>query len=588
MNLIVYLTKLRKKMIQLGLPSKVVEEFFDNYGDQLQSMVENLIEEKTLSVEEAEQEVLKQCKPDGVIIQQVIEELELPQRLVTDRSFFQFTFLQTIDRLLVDVSKTVKIVYREILTYYNEYRSPFLTAILGFLVIFVPLFLFLLFIQVPLGSPFYGPISYTLIITIPLSALVMTYVGWKYGSSYGIKTAGYLGLLRILLFTIIERQRRLGWIIQYSLPIKYTWSASQDWYFVFPPTFENYIFDFIDLIFIQELLVYLAFFIVFALIGAGLYHVKSRGLKLSSIHKKYLFLANCGLLLVSLIFVNAIWFSAISWEQLNYLKPSIPIRPSPFNLNEFSEQPTPSMPLPDHPSSIYEFSLPISYNSLKPPLSQYRTVISEFGNIDFNFREFYRLNLQPGGEDNLVEKGTLTPLYFDLPFVEAENDFETTATASESNFSLLGAFYLPNSVNGHSWQELIGQEINSSFPFNGFTPVPDTEITTLEWHLRGKMIDLPVNTIQYRSITNNSIYTLSFDKETGWLMKGTFYKSVGSWVEGFSAKTLKIDRYFMTMFIENSNHYYLLDLGLMACVILPGTLFLIVSFIYYHNRGKKR
>ncbi|MFX1532980.1 MAG: hypothetical protein ACFFDI_01955, partial [Promethearchaeota archaeon] len=77
-------------------------------------------------------------------------------------------------------------------------------------------------------------------------------------------------------------------------------------------------------------------------------------------------------------------------------------------------------------------------------------------------------------------------------------------------------------------------------------------------------------------------------KETGWLMNGTFYKSVGSWAEGFSAKTLKIDRYFMTMFIENSHHYYLLDLGLMVCLILPSTLFLIVSFIYYHHRGKKK
>ncbi len=576
-------------MIQQGLPSKVVEEFFDNYGDQLQSMVENLIEEKTLSVEEAEQEVLKQCEPDEVIIQQVMEELELPQRGVTDRSLFQFTFLQTIDHLLVDVCKAVKIGYRRVSTYYNEHRSPLLTAILGFLVIFVPLFLFLVFIQVPLANPFYGPISYTLFVTIPLSALVMTYVGWKYGASYGIKTAGYLSLLRILLFTIVERQRRLSWIIQYSLPIKYTWSASKDWYFVFPPTFENYIFDFIDLIFIQELLVYLAFFIVFALIGAGLYHVKSRGLKLSSIHKKYLFLANCGLLLVCLIFVNAIWFSPISWEQLNYLKPSIPIRPSPFNLNEFSDQPTLPMPLPDHPSSIYEFSLLIStdlYNSLEPPRSQYRTVIAEFGNIDFNLEEFYRLKSKTGGEVNLAEKGTLTPLYLDFPF--AESDFETTATASESNFSLLGTFYLPNSFNGHSWRELISHEINSSFPFNGFTPVPNTEITTLEWHLRAKMIDLPVNTIQYRSITNNSIYTLSFDKETGWLMNGTFYKSVGSWAEGFSAKTLKIDRYFMTMFIENSHHYYLLDLGLMVCLILPSTLFLIVSFIYYHHRGKKK
>ncbi|MFX0062870.1 MAG: hypothetical protein ACFFC7_11880 [Candidatus Hermodarchaeota archaeon] len=585
MSLIAYLTRLRKKMIQRGLPSKVVEEFFDNYADQLQSMVENLIEERILSVEEAEQEVLKQCESDEVIIQQVMEELELPQRLGTNQSFFQFTFLQTIDHLLVDVFKPVKIAYKEILTYYNEHRSPLLTAILGFLAIFVPLFLFLVFFP-PLYNPSYGPLSYTLIITIPLSALVMTYVGWKYGSSYGIKTAGYLSLLRILLFTIVERPRRLGWIIQYSLPIKYGWSASQDWYFVFPPTFENYIFDFIDLIFIQELLVYLAFFIVFALIGAGLYHVKSRGLRLSSIHKKYLFLANCGLLLICLIFVNAIWFSPISWEQLNYLKPSIPMRPSPFNLNEFSEQPTPSMPLPDHPSSIYEFSLPISYNSLKPPLSQYRTVIPEFGNIDFNFREFYRLNLQPGGEDNLAEKGTLSPLYFDFPFAEAESDFETTATASESNFSLLGTFYLPNSVNGRSWQELIGQEINSSFPFNGFTPVPDTETTALEWRLKAKMIDLPVNTIQYRSLTNNSVYTLFFDKETGWLMNGTFYKSTGSWIDDFSAKTLKIDRYFMTMFIENSLQYYLLDLGLMVCVMLPSTLFLIISFIHYHKKGK--
>ncbi|MFX0064748.1 MAG: hypothetical protein ACFFC7_21450 [Candidatus Hermodarchaeota archaeon] len=443
--------------------------------------------------------------------------------------------------LLANVSKTVKIAYRGILAYYNDHRSPLLIAILSLLVIFFPLF-----------------------------ALVMMYVGWKYGSSYGIKTAGYLSLLHTLLVTLVERPMRLDWL----LPIhRESGFVAQDWYSVIPPTCENFIFNFIDLILVQALLVDLAFFIMFALIGAGLYHIKAQGLKRSSIPKNYLFLAKCGLLLFCFLLVTAIW-SPSFWAQSGYLKPYMSLHPSPFNLNELMNQP---MPLPDHPASIYEFVVPVSYHSLQPPLSQYRTVIPEFGNIDFILKTRFRLNFQPSGGGTLAVKGTLTPL----------NESEPPATASESNFSLLGAFYLPNSFNGRSWRELIGKEINSSFPFNGFTPVPDTETIALEWRLKGKLIDLPVNTIQYRSLTNNSVYTLSFDKRTGWLMKGTFYKSVGSWVEGTQAQTFIIDRYFMVISIDNTQ-YYLLDLGLMICVILPSTLFLIASFLYYHNRGKGR
>ncbi|MFX0090876.1 MAG: hypothetical protein ACFFBD_03855 [Candidatus Hodarchaeota archaeon] len=86
-----YLRNLRNKMKQKGLPSDFVEEFFDNYTDQLYSMIDSLIEEKALSREEAEKEVLNQCDSEDRIIIQVLQQFDSIKKLDLDQLSFKQT-----------------------------------------------------------------------------------------------------------------------------------------------------------------------------------------------------------------------------------------------------------------------------------------------------------------------------------------------------------------------------------------------------------------------------------------------------------------------------------------------------------------
>ena len=58
-----HIITLQKELRNINIPSTFIEEFLDNYLDQLESMKEEIMSEEKVGLQEAENIVLNQCDP---------------------------------------------------------------------------------------------------------------------------------------------------------------------------------------------------------------------------------------------------------------------------------------------------------------------------------------------------------------------------------------------------------------------------------------------------------------------------------------------------------------------------------------------
>ena len=68
-----HIITLQKELRNINIPSTFIEEFLDNYLDQLESMKEEIMSEEKVGLQEAENIVLNQCDPIIDVINRVLE-----------------------------------------------------------------------------------------------------------------------------------------------------------------------------------------------------------------------------------------------------------------------------------------------------------------------------------------------------------------------------------------------------------------------------------------------------------------------------------------------------------------------------------
>jgi hypothetical protein len=124
-------------------------------------------------------------------------------------------------------------------------------------------------------------------------------------------------------------------------------------------------------------------------------------------------------------------------------------------------------------------------------------------------------------------------------------------------YSLFGTYYFPvNQTTSYI------SKLNNSYPFGGFQPTLVEKNYSIPWGFGPTYLfnDLTpsyinVTTIAYKSLTNSSIFSFSFDKNTGFLMRATLKLSEGSWVPGLQMDFLTISRFFLVQLIDDQNYF---------------------------------
>ncbi|MFW9991762.1 MAG: hypothetical protein ACFFD4_06860 [Candidatus Odinarchaeota archaeon] len=95
-----------------------------------------------------------------------------------------------------------------------------------------------------------------------------------------------------------------------------------------------------------------------------------------------------------------------------------------------------------------------------------------------------------------------------------------------STTRLFGMFYLPDTLDGKNWTEIVENDVSALDIFQGFTLYADLEDSTIQHgtstvsYGEEVVITIPVRTVVAVSDANQNIrYRLHFDSKTGWLMK---------------------------------------------------------------------
>ncbi|MFX1513551.1 MAG: hypothetical protein ACFFCQ_13280 [Promethearchaeota archaeon] len=79
-----YLKTITKQLQKQAVASELIEEFMDNLNDQLLSMLEEIeASDPSLSKEKAEQQVMLQCEPEEIVVQNYLEQLDSEDVLKT-------------------------------------------------------------------------------------------------------------------------------------------------------------------------------------------------------------------------------------------------------------------------------------------------------------------------------------------------------------------------------------------------------------------------------------------------------------------------------------------------------------------------
>ncbi|MHA1228445.1 MAG: hypothetical protein ACTSPV_17075, partial [Candidatus Hodarchaeales archaeon] len=239
-----------------------------------------------------------------------------------------------------------------------------------------------------------------------------------------------------------------------------------------------------------------------------------------------------------------------------------------------------SIPLPSYSDGPIYYNFEINWASKYTSRNfseNYKTTLNMFGNISFYFYELYNVSLT--GDPSSPATAELFPIL---------SKSDEPSSPSSSPFPVLGLLYLPNQVDNRSWLDLIGNEINSFYPFKGYTPSADSSIKKVKWFVNATWVDLDVNTITYTSDTNGSIFKFSFDVNTGWLLEATL--DVGadsSWVQGLDLNELVISRRFIYNQIEDPEKYYAVNSIIELVLILITVTLVALTLEYYHKHPSK-
>lgn len=111
-----YLVNLRKELINKKIASDFIEEFLDNYSDQLESMKEELMTKEQLNETKAMKTVLDQCEPLADIVNHVVEQCDS-----TDISTMAYRFFSPNAILLFIIILRIFVIFQLFSIYIDVY-----------------------------------------------------------------------------------------------------------------------------------------------------------------------------------------------------------------------------------------------------------------------------------------------------------------------------------------------------------------------------------------------------------------------------------------------------------------------------------
>ncbi|MFX0204713.1 MAG: hypothetical protein ACFFDT_01915 [Candidatus Hodarchaeota archaeon] len=543
-----YLKELETQIIALGGNKGLVEE----YSSHLEAEFDDFMASQTIPFEDtkhSEEIFVHQLESPMLIAQSLLGVKEEREKIAENISQFIIISSQTINRIYGYFWNKYEILSR----FYSENRTPPLTALIYFLAVMIPLYLYTQIRNLLFDTP---PVDYREgMIVLLFIFVIIASIGWRYPFRVAVQSAFFFSIFLTIVLVILGQGVRIE--ILKSRLLENSLSLTQDWYQIPLPSINSQI-----LKYIQWTLV-LRFFPIFfpsipcLLVGALLKHIYIHQRRLFSVDKKIIPLFKSFLFILCIVLAQAI--PAIQLKEI------IPTRQKPIPI-----------PTPDDCSLIYSFEL--------EPRSDDRILLEEFGNISLlGFGEEYNVTvIEPVEDDVLLLKGRLTLLRADVGW---EIDERIRGTGSQFDMPLLGILFLPKSYDDHSWPNIVGQEINTSYPFKGYNATIDTERTSIPWRINKNETEIAVNTIKYQSLANNSVFTFFFEKTTGWLLKAELN---GPWVPDTSIDTLNIERLFLYEPIDEITPYLINDsIMILVTLFVAGILVGISSVIYYIISRKK-
>ncbi|MGY5873928.1 MAG: hypothetical protein RTV72_16900, partial [Candidatus Thorarchaeota archaeon] len=278
-----YLSQIQKKLRQQSVAEGFIDEFLENMGDQLYSMLDELMnQEPELDRSEAIVSVLSSCEPVDVVVGQVTDQYHSKggvPRLDSDDFQEHLKFLAPVESRLVSLSRRINYgldsmnhKYQKWHNWYSIQSSPSLTAFVYLAVWFGSLGILLLISSMtpPLNLVTVYPdnltflhfgdvsnvfVSYPLATSIEVSSvrillqsvLVMLFtvyligrIGWKYPVKYSIVVMGIFSLFLTLILVIMNQSVRLSPVLyQVSFGDEWTFFTS-DWYYGEAITYPAY------------------------------------------------------------------------------------------------------------------------------------------------------------------------------------------------------------------------------------------------------------------------------------------------------------------------------------------------------------
>ncbi|MHA2096356.1 MAG: hypothetical protein ACW98F_17175, partial [Candidatus Hodarchaeales archaeon] len=224
---------------------------------------------------------------------------------------------------------------------------------------------------------------------------------------------------------------------------------------------------------------------------------------------------------------------------------------------------TQEIPMPDYGDRdlIYQFSFEREKYTSLLVAPEYNTTISFLGGLSFLYSSTFNVTLENDYEGQLIHLSGWD--YY---------------SGNSSTFSLLGLIYIPS-----NWNEVL----NNQTPLYGYQPSLNSTLISLPWRVNSQEVNLSVITLQYFSETNDSVFTLSFDLETRFLLHGTLLLDEDSWVQGYELAELRISRTFLVSNIKDIRPYQFVDwmLNLLAIVLFFGIIG--GSIFVFHLRERK-
>lgn len=163
---------------------------------------------------------------------------------------------------------------------------------------------------------------------------------------------------------------------------------------------------------------------------------------------------------------------------------------------------------------------------------------------------------------------------------------------SRNTQTILGTYFFPVNQTPDYLTKL-----NSSFPFPGYKPSLNNNVYAVHWQFdNSNLINdhsaeyLNVTTIDYTSETNNSLFTFSFDKKTGFLLEAKLTLFGGTWISGLEMNVLTIQRAFTINTIQNPGYFS--DIQLIQDITVGSFILgcyglLAILFYYYEKRVKE-